>query len=238
MTTKLPQLQLDSPLQERQTTSDYVAEALRKAILNGQLEPGTELHQVELADHFHVSRIPVREALKRLQAEGLISAKAHHSPVVLGLNLERIIEIFELRVLLESHLLKKAFPLLDEQRLKDLRTLCDAMDAVKEHHDEWLKKNREFHQKVYEATDAQTTMALIEHMILQVQRYLRQSGGIDRAEQAGLEHRRFLDAIEARDINRALQLLEEHIIHTRDQIVALLQRSDFSAAPHGQKEKI
>lgn len=61
-------------LTQRQTASDYVADVLREAIISGQFEDGRELNQVELANHFNVSRVPVREALRRLQAEGLVSA--------------------------------------------------------------------------------------------------------------------------------------------------------------------
>ncbi len=227
MPTNFSELILNSPLRERQTTSDYVAQVLRKAILNGQLEAGTELNQVELADYFRVSRIPVREALKHLQAEGLISAEAHHRAVVLGLNIERIIEIFELRALLETHLLKKVASVFDATRLQELRALCDEMDALGEQrHDEWLKKNREFHRWLYEPAEAQMTLTLIEQLILQVQRYLQREGGVDRAAQAGSEHRRILDALEAQDIDQAASLLEEHLMHTRDQIVALLQQSN------------
>src|SRR4051794_22192488 len=65
------------PLAERRTASDEVADTLRGAIINGQFDDGQELNQVELARHFGVSRVPVREALRRLQAEGLVTAEAH-----------------------------------------------------------------------------------------------------------------------------------------------------------------
>src|SRR4051794_10802535 len=64
-------------LTERRTASDEVADTLREAIIAGTFEDGAELNQVELARHFGVSRVPVREALRRLEAEGLVSAEAH-----------------------------------------------------------------------------------------------------------------------------------------------------------------
>lgn len=113
MTTDFLKLDVDPALRSRRTTSDYVAEALRAAILAGRFEDGQELNQVELADHFGVSRVPVREALRQLQAEGLIEAQAHRRAVVTGFSPERILEMFELRMLLEGFLLEKAAPNID-----------------------------------------------------------------------------------------------------------------------------
>src|SRR3954453_6739250 len=87
-------------LTERRTASDEVADTLRKAIIAGQFDDGEELNQVELAKHFGVSRVPVREALRRLEAEGLVSAEAHRRVVIPGLDRERISEIFEIRAVL------------------------------------------------------------------------------------------------------------------------------------------
>jgi DNA-binding GntR family transcriptional regulator len=69
-------------LTDRRTTSDQIADTLREAILTGEFDDGEELNQVALAKHFNVSRVPIREALRQLQAEGLVTAKAHQRTVV------------------------------------------------------------------------------------------------------------------------------------------------------------
>jgi DNA-binding GntR family transcriptional regulator len=84
----------------RRTTSDTVADELRAAILRGDFEDGMELNQVDLAREFGVSRVPIREALRQLKAEGLISSEPHMRAAVVGHTLERVIEILELRILL------------------------------------------------------------------------------------------------------------------------------------------
>jgi DNA-binding GntR family transcriptional regulator len=178
--TRLAQLEFDPALRERRTASDYVAEALRSAIFNGQFADGEELNQVELANHFNVSRVPVREALRRLQAEGLVSAEAHRRAVVIGLTHERIVEIFEIRGLLEGYMLEKAAPSLDAARIARLRGLCDEMDSM-EDHGAWLERNREFHRVLLEASGARTAMSIVEQLTIQVERYQRRSGGFDRA---------------------------------------------------------
>src|SRR5262245_61534976 len=107
---KFARMQWDPSLRERKTITDYLATALRTAIYDGQFEDNEELNQVELANFFGVSRVPIREALRQLQAEGLVHNIAHHRSVVAGLTLAQILEAIEMRALLEAHLLRKAIP--------------------------------------------------------------------------------------------------------------------------------
>src|SRR5216684_1740841 len=114
---KFEQMQWDPGLRERKTTTDYLAAALRTAIYDGQFADGEELNQVELANFFHVSRVPIREALRQLQAEGLVHIIAHHRTVVAGLTVAQILELIEMRAVLESYLLRKSAPNLDKPSL-------------------------------------------------------------------------------------------------------------------------
>src|ERR1700754_2335876 len=105
---KFERLQWDPNLRERRTTTDYLASALRVAIYDGQFEDNEELNQVELAEFFGVSRVPVREALRQLQAEGLVQSIAHHRTIVSGMSLAEITEAIDMRASLETLLLRKA----------------------------------------------------------------------------------------------------------------------------------
>lgn len=208
-------------LSERRTASDYVAEALRQAIITGQFADGEELNQVELADHFDVSRVPVREALRRLQAEGLVTAEAHRRAVVIGFNRERIAEVYEIRSMLEGYMLVRAAAQLDKQALADLQRTCDEMDRIDDHN-EWLARNHEFHRALLSPSKATTTMALVEQLSMQVERYLRRSGGVHRPEEAGREHRKIVDALRKGDVENAREVLTNHILHTRDSVLEAL----------------
>jgi DNA-binding GntR family transcriptional regulator len=208
-------------LSERRTASDYVAEALRQAIITGQFADGEELNQVELASHFNVSRVPIREALRRLQAEGLVSAEAHRRAVVLGFNRERIAEVYEIRALLEGYMLEGAAPRLGKEELAELRRMCDEMDEIDDHHT-WLARNHEFHRALLARANAPTAMALVEQLSMQVERYLRRSGGIHRPKEAGREHRRILDALRKGELEKAQEVLRGHILHTRDRVLEAL----------------
>lgn len=209
-------------LQERRTTSDQIADALRDAILTGEFSDGEELNQVALAKHFGVSRVPLREALRQLQAEGLVSAKAHQRTVVTGLAVDRVAEILELRSLLERHLLERAIEHIDAAEIERLDALCDEMDRIKDHQ-AWLAKNREFHQTLYSAAAAPFTTDLVEGLAKRVERYLHlwSDDGVKRNMEANREHRGIVEAVKSGDGRRASQELERHIARTRERVLDL-----------------
>ncbi len=211
-------LDLDPALRRRRTTSDYIAEALRTAILDGQFADGEELNQVALANKFKVSRVPLREALRQLQAEGLVSNVAHRRTVVIGLELSEIIELIEIRAVLEGYLVEKAGPKLESADLGKLRQLCDEMDLITAYDHEWVLKNWEFHRCLYEPSEASAAIAIVEQLHLKVERYVRRAGRIERLRQAAEEHRRILGDVERKDFARAREHLQSHIFQTGDDI--------------------
>lgn len=209
---------------EGQTTADYVAETLRQAILGGVLGDGVELNQVALADLFGVSRPPIREALRQLQAEDLVSSRPYHRVVVKGLAPDRVLEVFRVRTLLEVDLLARAAPRMDAEHLGRLRAICDEMDAIADMR-QWLAKNREFHQALYVPAQAPFTADLVEHLAARVERYLKLRGsseGIREIRRAGQEHRAILDGIEAGDHSGASQYLKLHLSRTRRRVLGCL----------------
>jgi DNA-binding GntR family transcriptional regulator len=219
-------------LTERRTTSDQIADALRDAILTGEFEDGEELNQVALANHFGISRVPIREALRQLQAEGLVSAKAHQRTVVTTLSPERVAEILEIRSLLEAHLLSKTMNKLDPAQIKALEDICDQMDKAGDHQD-WLRLNREFHLALYAPAATSFTSGLIEQLSARVERYLHllSDTGVERNKEANAEHRAIVRAIKAGDKRQARRELESHIGHTKERVVALFAgRSAADAA--------
>lgn len=210
------------PLGERRTAAGHVADALRDAIRSGRIGDGAELNQVALAEHFGVSRVPVREALRALEAEGWIVARAHRRAIVQALSVERVHEIFDVRMLLETNLLEKAVGRLDAATVARLETLCDAMDAMVDH-EAWLGANREFHRLLHAGAGAPLTLELVEQLGAQVERYLRQHGeGVEREGEAGAEHRAILAAAVAGDLHGARDRLRAHIDRTRRRVVAAL----------------
>lgn len=209
-------------LEERRTTSEHVAEALRAAIRSGALPDGSSLNQVALAEHFGVSRVPVREAMRQLQAEGWISARPHHRAVVLALSRERIAESFDLRALLEAHLVEKSIARTSPQHLARLERLCAEMEAAVDHR-QWLALNRAFHRELYEPSGATTTIALVDQLGAHVERYVRAHGeDVAREAEAAAEHREILRCVESGRTAQAQRLIRQHVEHTRRRVLATI----------------
>jgi DNA-binding GntR family transcriptional regulator len=216
----------------RRTTSDDIADALREAILQGHFQDGAELNQVAIAKHYGTSRVPLREALRQLQAEGLVSARAHQRAVVVGLSLDRVLEVMDIRIMLEGYLLERALPNITPERVAELRGVCDEMERIADHA-EWLRHNREFHQKLYAPSGATFTLAMATQLSGRIERYLYMWSrrGVQRAPEAGAEHHRILDAVAEHDTRRATLELGIHLVHTRENIVKLLRAQQQEEEP-------
>ncbi|MGY1812279.1 GntR family transcriptional regulator [Blastococcus sp. SYSU D00820] len=210
----------------RRTSADDVADALREAIVRGDFEDGEELNQVALAKHFGISRVPVREALRQLQAEGLVSARAHMRAVVTALTRERVAEVLDLRMLMEQYLLRRAAGRLTPADLAALLDLCDEMEKA-EDHEAWLALNSRFHGRLYAAARADLALDLAQKLTARIQRYLHagRGEGVHRNFEANAEHRQIVEAVAAGRVDDACRLLEEHIGATRERVLDLLEDS-------------
>jgi len=209
-------------LEQRRTTPDFIADSLREAILTGKLEDGERLNSVAIAHHFEVSRVPVREAIRRLEAEGLVRQEAHHRAVVSGLTLERLMELFDLRVRLECYLLERSIPATTKADLKRMTSLCDRMDAEDEHM-RWLDLNKRFHELLSSRSGAELTIELSQTIRRRSMRYVYiESHGLRQQEMAAHrdgsaseEHRMLVDAVGSGEVDKAVRILAEHIESTR-----------------------
>src|SRR5262245_50899657 len=111
---------MDSGLPIKRTIADQVAELIRQRILSGQLKGGQPIRQEHLAAELGVSRIPLREALKQLAAEGFVTIASHKGAVVAELSIAEVEELFDIRLRLETWLLQLAIPALSERDLAAL----------------------------------------------------------------------------------------------------------------------
>jgi DNA-binding GntR family transcriptional regulator len=209
-------MQPDGVLDDRRSFSEHIATRLRDAIRSGELADGAELNQIALADQFGVSRVPVREAMRQLQAEGWIDAKRHQRAVVRGISRERILEILELRVVIETLLIEKTVATISAAEVQRLSALCDEMDATADHQ-HWLELNQTFHSALYASANSMTATELLEHLGAQVERYVRSHGEhISREGEAAAEHRAILAAVQRRDVAESQRLVQLHIGHTTE----------------------
>jgi DNA-binding GntR family transcriptional regulator len=207
-------VQPEGALDDGRSFSEHIAIRLRDAIRSGELADGSELNQIALADRFGVSRVPVREAMRQLQAEGWIDAKRHQRAVVRGISRERILEILELRAVMETFLIEKAVTTISTAELARLTGLCEEMEAAADHQ-HWLELNQTFHSELYASANSVTATELLEQLGAQVERYIRSHGEhISREREADAEHRAILAAVARRDVAESRRLVGLHIGHT------------------------
>ena len=201
-------------LTERRSVSDHVLASLRDAIRSGALPDGTELNQMSLAAHYGISRVPIREALLQLQAEGWITARHHQRAVVRGMSIERIAEMIELRLTLECTLLKFAVPRMTPASIARLDSVCEEMEHSVDH-DAWLSANSAFHRVLYEVANRPATLEILEQISSQVERYIRNKGSsLAREREALAEHRAIVNAVRSGSVEQTQERMRAHIGHT------------------------
>ena len=188
-----------------------IEETLRAAILDGRIPCGTALRQQDLADLFGVSRMPVREALRQLEAHALLNVVAHKGAVVAPLVQGDAVETYALRILLESEALRLSIPLLTNE---DFEQAARYIDELETEHDytEIGRLNRLFHMSMYCKAPNRRLLKLVEDGLNEEERFLRfnlEAMGLGKLSQE--DHRALLRAVEGRDIERSVKLLEQHL---------------------------
>lgn len=201
-------------------SADTVTSQLREMILSGKVAIGVQLKQEALARHFGVSRIPVREALKRLQAEGLVEHTPHAGSVVAAQSTFELIQALDIRIGLETRALALAVPNMKSDDIKAARAVMARYDAS-ESPREWAELNLEFHQVLYRPCARPKLLKMIDDIVRSVDIHLRaqQSSRVGR-KSPQTEHKAILAACVAKDVARATQLLQEHIEHTQQALLS------------------
>ncbi|TWC21314.1 GntR family transcriptional regulator [Pseudomonas sp. SJZ085] len=206
----LSTIQVNGPIPAAQARS-IIESALREAILDGRLPCGTALRQQELADLFGVSRMPVREALRQLEAQSLLNVVQHKGAVVAPLITNNAIETYTLRAVLEAFALRLSIPLLDADDLALAAHYIEQLETQTDHA-EIGKLNRLFHMSLYHKAPNSKLLDLIERELNEEERFLRfhlSSMGLGKLTQD--DHRALLEAVSAKDTDTAVALLERHL---------------------------
>ncbi len=212
-----------------ETTADGIAAVLRDEIHRGVLVPGHRVRQEEVAARFGVSRIPVREALGRLEAEGLVIVRPNRGAIVVSHSPQELREVYELRALVEGDLLARAVPGLTAAHLAQAEALHAAL-GVAQDPDAQGDLNREFHQILLAGVSRPRQRALVEQLRGLVERYESLQRALLRETAAfQVDHRRILDACHQGDPAAARLALEEHLRHA----AALAIQSSFGCGSQG-----
>lgn len=212
---------------QHKTMSAATADELRRRILRGELAAGFQLRQDALADELGVSRIPIREALVQLEAEGLVRIVPHRGAVVSELSVEEIEELFELRALVEPRLLKRSAPHLSPEDYDALRAILGeySTELRAEHVGRWGELNTRFHMLLYRHAERPRSLALVAQLLQECDRHTRMqlalTGGMERAE---AEHAEIVRLCAEGKVGDACVLLRAHIENVARSLRELLRR--------------
>lgn len=206
--------------------ADVIFDALKSAIVEGELREGETLRQDQIASMFSVSRIPVREALARLEEQGLVTTQRHKGAVVASLSLDEISELFEFRALIEGEAIRLAVINATDETLSEAAGYAERF-SIEEDNSQWAQLNRQFHFALYKPCNRPYYLQVVSHSIDKVARYLRAqlvlTDGIERARR---EHNAILQAALDRDANLASELTREHILGASKSLQLFLQNKD------------
>ncbi len=209
----------------RNSLPDVIAEDLRERILSGDLAEGELIRQEVLAEEYDVSRMPIREALKRLDAEGLVQFTNNRGARVTRHSLEEIAEIFDLRVLVEVDLFRRAIPRMTTTDFAACEALLAQMEASYAADDvaRWGALNHQYHAALYAAAQRRLTNDILQGLSLHSDRFIRiHLSVMQQREPAKREHRALLDLAIARDVEGACAALRAHISRTKEELLTLV----------------
>jgi DNA-binding GntR family transcriptional regulator len=202
-----------SPMERLQTKEQQVAEFLRESILAGVFARGQKLKQAEIAKRLDISITPVREALKLLEAEGYIKVLAHRGAVVAPFQIERVDELFQLRLAMEPKLTLAATKLLTDRDFAELTAIDKQIHEASHRRDlEPARRayNFRFHFRLYECADLPQTLHFTR--VVWAKYPFDMIGALpNRAEQMAGEHEKIMEALQARDGRAAMRAMQAHI---------------------------
>src|SRR6266513_2856998 len=212
----------------RQSLSAAVVERLTEKILSGELREGEQLRQDAIAAEFQTSRIPVREALSHLAAEGLITIVPNRGAIVSALSPDEIMQLFETRAVLECYMLRCAIANMKEEDFQRAADILSQYEQSRENDSEvksWGRWNWSFHSALYEPANRPVMLSFLKKLNINCDRYTRLHLVFTRnLHRAGQAHRELLDVCKAKDPDLAVAALWNHITDAGEYLKEFIRR--------------
>lgn len=201
-----------------------ITDMLREAILSGELAAGVQLKQEEWASRLNVSMSALREALKGLEAEGLVRFNPNRGAIVSELSAAEVREIFDIRLFLEAGALELAIPELSADDFDQAEALLSEADTQSDNQS-WGSYNWQFHERLYRAAKRPKLLSMIQSLHNNVERYMRiYLSALHFQTKSQAEHRALLQACRQRDVLSAKAILRQHMQDASAQLSGYLQR--------------
>jgi DNA-binding GntR family transcriptional regulator len=198
--------------------TQVVARRLREAIIDGDLKPGTPIRQRAVAQEFGVSRIPVREALRHLESEGLVTIRAHSGARVAVLDFEEYAEIYKIRERLEPLALAESIGRLTDEQRQAVTALAIEVESLTGDLKAWLDADRRFHLACYAGVPTPRLLRMITDFWDTTQRYRRillTTFSEEDFDVVHLEHRLIVNAVHTGNTRVGEELIRMHIERSR-----------------------
>ncbi len=225
------------PAEEGRLLSEKIANEIRSAVLSGEMRPGMRIRQELLAAHFGASRIPVREALKQLENEGLVVLAPNRGAWIADVNSEESIEVYKIREAVEPLAILESVPNLTDADIDSLDATVRELEGVTTLED-YIQLDRDFHLRTYSRARMPQLLAMVERFWNSTQHFRRQfvkeTFAKDGLPFSDPQHLLLMDAIRGRDAEAAQVLVRLHIRRTR----ILIQTMDGAAgAPASSRHR-
>lgn len=208
------------------TVAQTVAAQIRERILKRDISGGEPLRQEAIAKSYGTSIIPVREALRQLEAEGLVELQSHRGAIATELTLNKALEWIHLRRLIEIDLIGRAIDNITDADIKKASELLGKFDDALDHRREiehWSEYNWNFHSALYSPANRPETMKILSSLHRKCDRYIRlQLLGGDHIARAEEEHHKLIKLCRKRDKRAAKALMQQHIVGVEEDLAEQL----------------
>ncbi len=209
---------------------DVIFDTLRQAIIVGELKPGERLMEVQLAEKMGVSRTPVREAIRKLELEGLVEMLPRKGAHVADLSVKDIMDVLEVRATLDGLASSLSASRINDDEIKELRHLLDQFInyVEKENLQGSIKKDVEFHDVIYRSSRNDKLIQISNNLREQIQRfrviYIKDYSS---TKELIREHNVIYEAITGRDPEAAMRAAQSHIKHQEEAIIRSVKRNNM-----------
>ena len=213
---------------------EAIFQKLRSLLVEGAIAPGSKLNERELAERLHVSRTPIREAIRRLAADGLVELIANRGAIAVQLSLADVMHTFDVIAQLEGYSGELAAKNISHATLSELEALQYEMMASYARRDlsSYYKLNLGIHYLINQAANNPVLSQLFTQVNARIEalRFRSNQNGV-KWEKAVEEHQEMIDALKARDSERMRKVMIQHVMNKRDVVIELLNSEADATSP-------
>lgn len=204
----------------RRSVKDVVYQELKEKIIDGVFEPGEFINEEGISNELSLSRTPIREAMQRLEVEGMVIKLPNGRLQISPISIEEIDDLYDVREVLEGLIARQATQNINTEQLEELRIINENMltSSKENRNDLVIKYGDDYHNLLYSVSNNKTTLRILTQLNDHIARYRRLApkNDINRSQSAAMEHNEIFLTIEKRDYKRAEELMKKHIRNSKE----------------------